>query len=536
MTTNAPTKPRGSARPRFPWGVLPTASELDVMLGRTPPEAHRRRAGGMWEVFETRPAYSAADLYQVRSGVAVVRVYGLISGVWWADTPASALVQALDAAGADPAVTGVLLDIDSPGGEVNVMADLVAAVRRLPKPVAAIAHNMCASCAYWLASQADRVYTTRTAMTGCIGVYTKYVDDAAFLAEMGITEHVVGSTALKGITEPGQPFTEAVAAMLQHEIDEGFGLFVADVAAGRGVDEATVRRWADGSGTPTNFWHGATAVTLGLADEITDMATLLTGLAGGALPDSTRRASAHRHAAGPRGDAPRSSEDPRMSAPATTTKATPAALAAAAGTSAGTPAKGSMTLDELKQNDPEGYKAVMAEAANAIKAATDAEADPEKTDDMEGKAAGARPAAASGVASGAVPATLKELKALIPESTPDREKVILAALDAGDTPILAMGRANAALASRVASLEKAETQRPALKGVGTGASAATQAPAGGAGGGQAPGDFVAMAKARAAEKKISMGDALAQIDRENPGLRAAYVAACPRRRHEPAAA
>ena len=75
---------------------------------------------------------------------------------------------------ADPLVRGVILDVDSPGGEVGGLFDLVARIAALKasfgKPLWAVANEDALSAAYAIASAADRIYVTQTGEVGSVGV------------------------------------------------------------------------------------------------------------------------------------------------------------------------------------------------------------------------------------------------------------------------------------------------------------------------------------------------------------------------------
>src|SRR5690606_30919548 len=73
---------------------------------------------------------------------------------------------------ANPKIRGIVLEIDSPGGEatgINELGKMIAAGAR-QKPVIAYGGGMVASGAYWLASAAGEIVVDETAMLGSIGV------------------------------------------------------------------------------------------------------------------------------------------------------------------------------------------------------------------------------------------------------------------------------------------------------------------------------------------------------------------------------
>ena len=75
---------------------------------------------------------------------------------------------------ADPQVSGIVIDVDSPGGNIARRAGGIRRVReaRPAKPVVAVANHWAASAAYWLASAADELVVTPSGEVGSIGVYS----------------------------------------------------------------------------------------------------------------------------------------------------------------------------------------------------------------------------------------------------------------------------------------------------------------------------------------------------------------------------
>jgi protease IV len=99
--------------------------------------------------------------------IAVIRVEGDI----WSQYTAQ-LRDAMQAAAADRAVSAVVLEIVSPGGEVTASEDLYYQVLKLreQKPVIASIGEMAASGAYYTAVAADQIYAKPGSSIGNVGV------------------------------------------------------------------------------------------------------------------------------------------------------------------------------------------------------------------------------------------------------------------------------------------------------------------------------------------------------------------------------
>lgn len=131
------------------------------------------------------PGSSALDpevsRWSSRPVVAVIHVDAAIAGdesrAWpfslGRTAGARTLVEALDAAASDSRVVGVVLRVDSPGGEV-LASDLIArAVEKLNsvKPVVASFGDVAASGGYYVAAPARAIFAEPTTLTGSIGVF-----------------------------------------------------------------------------------------------------------------------------------------------------------------------------------------------------------------------------------------------------------------------------------------------------------------------------------------------------------------------------
>lgn len=169
-------------------------------------------------------------------------------------------------AAADPAVRGILLDIDSPGGELYGCDGCAEAIYRArqAKPVWAIANELAASAAYWLASAADVLVVPRTGDAGSIGVVMMHADMSGAMDKAGITVTLIHAGAHKVDGNPYQALPKDVQSRLQAECETARGLFVESVARYRGRPASAFEA------TEALVYMGEDAVTAGLADAVAD--------------------------------------------------------------------------------------------------------------------------------------------------------------------------------------------------------------------------------------------------------------------------
>jgi len=225
------------------------------------------------------PARDAASAPAAPTTVAILSLQGPLSARGWSGSGGmSAFRTAGAAAAANPDVSAIILDVNSPGGTVAGTPETAAAVRAWAqaKPVVAMVDTLAASAAYWIASQATTIVMTPSAEVGSIGVLAVHMDLSAMLEAEGIKTTIVRSTAApyKAEGNPFEPLSEEAMGAIQGEVDDAHALFVRDVAAGRRTSLAKVS---------AEFGKGRTvgaqrAVDLGMADRIGSMADVLSGM------------------------------------------------------------------------------------------------------------------------------------------------------------------------------------------------------------------------------------------------------------------
>jgi len=213
-----------------------------------------------------------------RDGILTVPIVGELARKTYGLDPQSGLTSydwidgTLRAAARDPDVRGVLLEIDSPGGEVRGLFDLVgpsgalAALKAAGKPVVASTEGRAASAAYAIAAAADALYVSSTAGAGSVGVVIAHLDVSVAEAAAGIRWTFVHRGAEKIAGNPHEPLTDNARSKMQAHADRAYEAFVAQVADARGLEPAAVEA------TEANVYHGQEAVDVGLADHVGTLA------------------------------------------------------------------------------------------------------------------------------------------------------------------------------------------------------------------------------------------------------------------------
>ena len=143
---------------------------------------------------------------------------------------------------ADPDIGSIIIDIDSPGGQVDGLTEAAAEIRagREQKPVITVA-STAASAAYWLGSQASEFVVTPSGWVGSIGVRSAHEDMSGYYEQKGIKVTEISAGKYKTEGSPFGPLTEETRAYFQGIVDGHNAMFLADIAKGRNVPIETVR-------------------------------------------------------------------------------------------------------------------------------------------------------------------------------------------------------------------------------------------------------------------------------------------------------
>lgn len=198
-------------------------------------------------------------------------------------TSYDAIWRGLEAALARPQVRKILLRVNSPGGEADGVSELAKGIRAAgeKKQLWAYVDGLCASAAYWLASQASHIVAEETGEIGSIGVRCGIIDDSAADQMAGIREIEIISSQSPG--KRSKPVDDAVIGRVQTRIDDLADRFVAAVALGRGVSpELVLEEFGQGG-----VMISAKALAAGMIDELGNFDGTIAAL-GAAATDEPR--------------------------------------------------------------------------------------------------------------------------------------------------------------------------------------------------------------------------------------------------------
>jgi signal peptide peptidase SppA len=226
-----------------------------------------------------KPLQNTRESY-IRDGVAVVPVVGPIfryanlftalSGATSSEELALDITTALE----NPSVRALVLDINSPGGEVTGTSDLAKLIAAADKPVYGYVGGAAQSGGYWIASAADQIIVSDTSLLGSIGVVMSGSTPAPDREGGPKRFEIVSSQSpFKRV----DPTSDSGRAKVQETVDSLAQVFIEAVASNRGVTAAKVIS-SFGAG---HSFVGADAVAAGMADSVGTLESVIASLSAG---------------------------------------------------------------------------------------------------------------------------------------------------------------------------------------------------------------------------------------------------------------
>lgn len=222
-----------------------------VLSGLAPRLGLSVRAFSDDDEWSQRQADTVRRPYTVtENGIALVPVVGLLvnrSGQIDADsTPLrsyAAIRSDLRMAMADPKVRGVVLDINSPGGEAAGVFELAREIvaMRDRKPIIAAVNAYAFSAAYAIAASSSHITILQGGGVGSIGCIAVHIDQTAKDAKDGLAYEFIQAGAKKSDGSSHKPLSDGARADITAVVERLYDLFVQQVAESRGLPVEAIR-------------------------------------------------------------------------------------------------------------------------------------------------------------------------------------------------------------------------------------------------------------------------------------------------------
>jgi len=213
-------------------------------------------------------SFLSSGFIEKQGNVAFIEIHDVISfdnQGSFGSTAASAndYVDLITSAEENPSIKVIVLDINSPGGEVVASKTIAKAISETNKPTIALIREVGASGAYWIASASDQIFADEASIVGSIGVIGSYVDLSGLLTRYNASYQRLVSGERKDTGTPFRKLTDDEEAYLQQKLDLIHDIFIKDVAKNRNIDVEKLKKLSDGS-----IFLGIEAKDLKLIDQL----------------------------------------------------------------------------------------------------------------------------------------------------------------------------------------------------------------------------------------------------------------------------
>ena len=215
-----------------------------------------------------------------RRGTAIVPVVRL-SGTIGAVTPLrpgmslASVARMLERAFATRNAKAVALVINSPGGSPVQSRQIYLRIRQLAAekklPVLVFVEDVAASGGYMLACAGDEIFCDPSSILGSIGVVGGSFGFQELIKKIGVERRLYTAGAHKAMLDPFKPEDPDDVARVKALQGEIHAIFIALVKQSRG----SRLKGAEDVLFTGEYWAGETSVSLGLADAIGDLRSIL---------------------------------------------------------------------------------------------------------------------------------------------------------------------------------------------------------------------------------------------------------------------
>ena len=205
---------------------------------------------------------------QEKNKIAVIHVEGaIVTGSIDFNTAGSGgIVKNINKARDDENVKGIILRVNSPGGDVYASSMITNALEEFQatgRPVITSMGDIAASGGVWVTTTSEEIWAEDTTLTGSIGVYSVVADPTPLLKWTGNNSDGVSMTKAGDIYDLSRGMNEELNKQFRENTENFYKEFVTKVAENREMEYSEVLQFAGG-----RIWRGDKALELGLVDKL----------------------------------------------------------------------------------------------------------------------------------------------------------------------------------------------------------------------------------------------------------------------------
>lgn len=180
---------------------------------------------------------------ETRDKILVIPLSGIVSsstsgGVFYSSSNmVEELGMQLEKARKDKRIKGVILSMDSPGGEVTASDIIYNKINKFKKekgvPVVVLMGNVAASGAYYISTAADKIIAHPGTVTGSIGVLSMFLNLEGLMGKIGVQVVTLKTGEMKDVGSMTRPMKDEEREFIMNILNEMYELFLDRVLASR---------------------------------------------------------------------------------------------------------------------------------------------------------------------------------------------------------------------------------------------------------------------------------------------------------------
>jgi len=205
---------------------------------------------------------------QEKNKIAIIHVEGAIvtGNIGYNIAGSGGIVDNINKARDDKNVKGIVLRVNSPGGDVYASSMITNALEEFQstgRPVMTSMGDIAASGGVWVTTTSEEIWAEETTLTGSIGVYSIIPDFSPLEKWAGINYDGVSMTKAGDIYDLSRGVNKDLNKQFRENTENIYKNFVTKVANNRGLEFSEVLSFAGG-----RIWRGDAALELGLVDKL----------------------------------------------------------------------------------------------------------------------------------------------------------------------------------------------------------------------------------------------------------------------------
>ena len=221
------------------------------MLAGTHPLKHHNLGEDEFPQYSETHSYGSGTTKVVRIWYTGIITRQLDGGLFGTFDPVEDCLRQVRAARQDDEVAAILLEVDSPGGEVTAADEihrelLLFKESRPDRKITVLVHDLAASGGYYISLPADRILAQPTALIGSIGVILQTLNIQGLSEKIGVTDTTIKSGKNKDLLNPFHPVDPEQVKLLQASVDATHDRFLDLIVHGRSLKKSQIRDLADG--------------------------------------------------------------------------------------------------------------------------------------------------------------------------------------------------------------------------------------------------------------------------------------------------